>query len=167
MLYNYRSGAARTAWHSVLLRSGTLLLPKWVWHVFIARAMIKVSIESLEIASKDRPPGYLKEVTRKGRVEDGVLYLDDEVYGALRKRFSPHAPSIARQAQTAGAALTNFVGAALKGKVLVSKKEIARRLSICKDCEFFQKSPMRCLKCGCFLNLKTRLKSEHCPIAKW
>ena len=57
--------------------------------------------------------------------------------------------------------------AATGQKVVASKEEIERRLSICKACEFFEASPMKCRKCGCFLNLKTRLETEHCPIAKW
>jgi hypothetical protein len=59
--------------------------------------------------------------------------------------------------------------AAIKGqKIVASFSEISRRLEICGGCEFFVESPrMRCQKCGCYLNLKSRLETEHCPIGKW
>jgi len=65
-------------------------------------------------------------------------------------------------------AVFRVAAAAISGeKVRASAPEVARRLSICRACEFFQASPMRCLKCSCFLALKTRLETEHCPIGKW
>jgi hypothetical protein len=71
--------------------------------------------------------------------------------------------------------LKNATGAAfrvamatIKGeKVKASASEIERRMDICRDCQHFQESPMKCRKCGCYLNLKTRLETEHCPIQKW
>jgi hypothetical protein len=58
--------------------------------------------------------------------------------------------------------------AIMKGETIAATTaEIGRRLGICRKCEFFQAVPMRCQKCNCFLNLKTRLETEHCPIAKW
>lgn len=48
----------------------------------------------------------------------------------------------------------------------VSKKEKARRLSICNECPF--KNPNNeCSICGCYLTLKTDWKSESCPEGKW
>jgi hypothetical protein len=58
--------------------------------------------------------------------------------------------------------------AVMKGETITATtEEIGRRLAICRKCEFFHPAPMRCQKCNCFLNLKTRLETEHCPIAKW
>jgi len=70
--------------------------------------------------------------------------------------------------KSVGSAALRVAKAAVTGQqVISSKDEIDRRLSICRGCEFFQEDPMKCQKCGCFLNLKTRLETEHCPIAKW
>jgi hypothetical protein len=80
---------------------------------------------------------------------------------------SSAAPSGNLVANAAGAAFRLGKAAVLGHQIVSSKEEIDRRLSICRACEFFQPSGMRCLKCGCFLNLKTRLETEHCPIAKW
>jgi hypothetical protein len=40
------------------------------------------------------------------------------------------------------------------------------RINICKGCEFLKKHT-RCEKCGCFMNIKTRLGFTKCPIGKW
>jgi hypothetical protein len=75
---------------------------------------------------------------------------------------------IARKASNLALAFGRVAKAAATGeKIIVSPAEMERRLAICRVCEFFQASPMKCLKCDCFLNLKTRLETEHCPIAKW
>jgi hypothetical protein len=42
-----------------------------------------------------------------------------------------------------------------------------QRLNICKGCPEFMQITSQCKKCGCFMSLKTRLESAHCPIGKW
>jgi hypothetical protein len=39
------------------------------------------------------------------------------------------------------------------------------RLTICRKCDHF--SNYRCAKCGCFMAVKTRIKSLSCPIGLW
>ncbi len=54
----------------------------------------------------------------------------------------------------------------MKGEsLMVSDDEKNRRLSICRECEFLKNS--RCEKCGCFMNFKAKLSSEHCIEGKW
>jgi len=45
--------------------------------------------------------------------------------------------------------------------------EATARLDICKGCERFVKNTQQCLECGCFMNLKTKLKLATCPLHKW
>lgn len=79
----------------------------------------------------------------------------------------PRPPRPRRAANLTGAAF-RLAKATMKGeKVRASQSEIERRLAICKTCEHFVDNPMKCRKCGCYLNLKTRLETEHCPIGKW
>jgi hypothetical protein len=66
-----------------------------------------------------------------------------------------------------GAALRVAKAAAAGEKIVVSALEQDRRLAICRGCEFFVKAKASCSKCGCYLNLKTRLETEHCPISRW
>ena len=41
------------------------------------------------------------------------------------------------------------------------------RLAICRTCEFFKPKSERCAKCGCFMQLKTKLEHAKCPVGKW
>lgn len=41
------------------------------------------------------------------------------------------------------------------------------RFSTCQNCEFFLKISKQCVKCGCFMHLKTKLAAAECPIGKW
>ena len=41
------------------------------------------------------------------------------------------------------------------------------RLEICNACEHLTRYSRQCKKCGCVVALKTKLKSEKCPIDKW
>ena len=43
--------------------------------------------------------------------------------------------------------------------------ELIKRLGICSSCEYSINH--RCLKCGCFIEVKTRLGTSKCPIGKW
>jgi hypothetical protein len=50
---------------------------------------------------------------------------------------------------------------------LKADKDIVRdRINYCKNCEFLTPK-FRCIKCGCFMKLKTLLSSSKCPIGKW
>lgn len=45
------------------------------------------------------------------------------------------------------------------------------RISICKDCEFWNKDGFAgtgsCVKCGCSTQAKLRMATAKCPIDKW
>ena len=55
----------------------------------------------------------------------------------------------------------------------VSELEANRRMDICKGCEFLKGFEWRgvvypkCKKCGCFMNVKTKLIGVKCPEDKW
>lgn len=96
------------------------------------------------------------------RFESGVLI--EWTINGVSQPLAGH-PNII--ANATGAAF-RLAKATMKGeKVRASQSEIDRRMAICKTCEHFVDNPMKCRKCGCFLNLKTRLETEHCPIGKW
>ncbi len=42
-----------------------------------------------------------------------------------------------------------------------------QRLDLCKQCEHFIEMTSQCKKCGCFMNLKTKLPNASCPVGKW
>jgi rRNA maturation protein Nop10 len=41
------------------------------------------------------------------------------------------------------------------------------RPSACESCEFFMRLSRQCVKCGCFMDLKTELPHAFCPVHKW
>lgn len=42
-----------------------------------------------------------------------------------------------------------------------------KRLDICRSCDRLLRLTGQCKECGCFVFLKTKIKSQHCPINKW
>jgi len=57
---------------------------------------------------------------------------------------------------------------AKQGLELRSKDEQRQCFEICLKCEYLSdKILKRCSRCGCCLDLKTRLKTENCPEGKW
>lgn len=71
-------------------------------------------------------------------------------------------PSAAKMAASLARSLWDW---AMGGFGMASEKEQARRLEICRACPQWRDG--RCLICGCFVNLKFQLKTEHCPLDKW
>ena len=47
------------------------------------------------------------------------------------------------------------------------KIESDKRMQTCLGCEHLIKLTHQCKKCGCLMNLKTKLKDATCPIGKW
>jgi len=45
--------------------------------------------------------------------------------------------------------------------------DVAKRLEICQECEFYIKTARICGKCKCFMPLKARFRKSTCPIGKW
>jgi hypothetical protein len=41
------------------------------------------------------------------------------------------------------------------------------RMEICKTCDEFEDNSKVCGNCGCYLEPKTLVKNEHCPLNKW
>lgn len=55
----------------------------------------------------------------------------------------------------------------VNGKCVVSSEDQKwERLSICELC-VFNNHQGRCIHCGCFLEPKTAMATESCPIGKW
>ena len=54
----------------------------------------------------------------------------------------------------------------MKNVMIHDQDIIDKRWEICKSCEFLTDTN-RCLKCGCFMKVKTRVATVACPIRKW
>jgi hypothetical protein len=51
--------------------------------------------------------------------------------------------------------------------IMVEEAVSSSRLEICKKCDFFDNANNRCKKCGCYMEIKTKLRIEKCPVNKW
>jgi hypothetical protein len=78
----------------------------------------------------------------------------------------PEYPPLARQAANLARSLWGWM---LDRFRVATEGERTRRLAICASCESFDPGPRRCrhLGCGCYLDAKTRMRTEHCPVGKW
>jgi hypothetical protein len=50
---------------------------------------------------------------------------------------------------------------------IASEEDSNERLDICKQCPELIQTINQCKKCGCFMNIKTKLEAARCPIGKW
>jgi len=76
-------------------------------------------------------------------------------------------PPIKTMAGSFLTSLTKELGAIVFGEKSVTSKEFYRRFAVCQSCEFFISKRKRCQKCGCFIKIKARMRSQKCPIGKW
>lgn len=49
----------------------------------------------------------------------------------------------------------------------VTEEISAKRMELCRNCEFFVSLTQQCTKCGCFMPAKTKLPNAECPVHKW
>jgi hypothetical protein len=49
----------------------------------------------------------------------------------------------------------------------VSEEVAEKRFNICKNCPELIQLTKTCKKCGCFMQMKTKLEHAVCPIGKW
>jgi hypothetical protein len=72
-------------------------------------------------------------------------------------------PSIITQAKTFLTGLWRWARAGFPTSSDISKQ----RMDICRKCYFYNKPSGRCNHCGCYLELKTKMLNQKCPIDKW
>jgi hypothetical protein len=49
----------------------------------------------------------------------------------------------------------------------IDQKTADQRMDICKSCPELIQLTKQCKKCGCFMEMKTKLEYAKCPIGKW
>ena len=76
-------------------------------------------------------------------------------------------PNLVKMIQNFGSALVQESTAILKNEQAITSEEKNERFEICKSCEFFVNSSQRCMKCGCYMPIKTGWRSQKCPVGKW
>lgn len=83
---------------------------------------------------------------------------------AQQEQLKQNLPSLTEQAGTLASASLAHAKNGFKNTTDDMKKN---RLEICDNCEFFIRDHKRCGKCGCFVEVKAKWESNHCPVGKW
>ena len=64
----------------------------------------------------------------------------------------------------------NFISNAKHSTLLMGEDQqdiVQARWQECLKCEYLIKATGNCKKCGCFMQLKTKMAGQKCPIGKW
>ena len=129
---------------------------------------MKLRISKIHDAAASRPPGYVEAVLSRGVVDGEWLEIDAEALANLRDQFRPKTPPpVSVMAANLAKAAVGEVKARVAGVTKLDAGEIYRRMEICRGCEHFIHGQNRCALCGCFAALKSRMRSQHCPVGKW
>jgi len=122
---------------------------------------MKIPLAQIYAKVPVRPPGYLDDCIRHGRVADGWIEFEDEDWRFLCRKYRMLDPTRSDLA-------ADYVEAtrvpASRGFELVSEEEYKRRLAVCVRCEF--DALEQCRVCG---DNPVRLYWRHakCQRAKW
>lgn len=77
-------------------------------------------------------------------------------------------PSFQEQIQNFVEATTKATQEALNGgDIFVSTEVQKQRLLICSVCDQLDTATARCTECGCFVQIKSKVTTEECPLGKW
>lgn len=77
-------------------------------------------------------------------------------------------PPLQEQIQNIIEATTKATQEALNGGEIFTSDQIQeQRLLICSVCDSLDKDTARCTECGCFVQIKSRVTTEQCPLGKW
>jgi len=83
--------------------------------------------------------------------------MDNQQYPSKIQQVKNLANTIGDVAKNAGQGHSVFVPDGVKKS----------RMDICRSCQYFSRSDIRCRHCGCFLEPKTSLRASKCPVDKW
>jgi hypothetical protein len=94
---------------------------------------------------------------------------DEELYRLHKLNYPDwEPPTLIEKAGSAIVAAGTAIKQAIAGdSPFVSQPEQTRRIAICGGCSKYDQKWERCTACSCFVNLKTILKSQSCPVGKW
>lgn len=121
---------------------------------------MKILLSELQNAAAHKPPGYLEDVIRSGKVIGPLLDIPDDVYWQLANRYRA---SLLQQGISLVTALARW---AKEGFPVVDDATLFDRSAHCALCPAWDALAGRCMECGCY-SLKHWLATERCPLGNW
>ena len=77
-------------------------------------------------------------------------------------------PSLPEQGKNLAKFAFEVVKSAMQSEALFVSDEVKEeRLTICRSCEYYDPTQVRCKQCGCMLEHKAKFALDSCPIDKW
>ena len=77
-------------------------------------------------------------------------------------------PSLPEQGKNLAKFAFEVVKNAMQSEALFVSDEVKEsRLTICRTCEYYDETQVRCKHCGCMLEHKAKFALDSCPIDKW
>jgi hypothetical protein len=132
---------------------------------------MKLRLSKIQDTAADRPPGYYEDVVSQGVIDGDFLEIDSGKLNELREKYRPlpppELPPPAVMAANLARAVADEAKARLHQVPRISDEEVQQRLTVCSGCENFIPSSQRCSLCGCYMQFKSRLRSQSCPVGKW
>lgn len=123
--------------------------------------------EDGKMPGQDKCKIKAKQIEEKEKEEEAKPYKcqfcgDGKCTGECRNQNQ--LPSKWQMAKNLAGAMKD---AAKDGFSTEGEDEVQRRLAICEECPLFLPAERRCSVCGCAMNFKAKLRSQHCPEGKW
>ena len=77
-------------------------------------------------------------------------------------------PSLFNQGKNLAEFSFELIKKAMQGDALEVSAEIKnQRMEICQKCDKYDAEQVRCIECGCYLEIKTSFSLDSCPLEKW
>jgi len=105
--------------------------------------------------------------SHEGNPAGGVIGIDPTITPTVWKLDAkPEMPPVGQMAKNAAGAFARNLASVMEGNSVNADPDVIKdRQAICGECEHMTNN--RCAKCGCWLQYKTILRAEKCPVGKW
>ncbi len=110
------------------------------------------------------PAAFVTRALSLATIEEGdIVAVSEDTFAQLMQEL----PSLAAMASSASSAMLEEGRAILSGVPSITEDESDRRRAICAACPFYRIEDRHCSQCGCFIEWKTRMRTQHCPDSLW
>ena len=105
--------------------------------------------------------------SHEGNSAGGVIGIDPTITPLVwALDAKPAMPSNRQMAKNVAGSFTRNLKSVMGGNSINADPDVIKeRQAVCGECEHMTNN--RCSKCGCWLQYKSILRAEKCPIGKW